>query len=152
MSDLTKKIVIGLVYTLVIVSATYYLSPTKTITQTKTVTVEVASKQTESNTHSKTVEEVRSDGSKTTTTIVDNTTDSVFNKSKNINTETSKTVERSRNGMSIAVLAGLDVTNPSSGYIFAGQVAFPIPILPISILLQAQSNKTGLIGLELKLP
>lgn len=152
MSDLTKKILIGLVYTLVIVSTTYYLSPTKTITKTETKTMEVVREVQASNTHTKTIERTKPDGTKTTITDTTNSTNTSTDTDLASDTSTEKTVERSKNGMSVALLAGLDVTNLQGGYIFAGQVALPLPILPISILLQGQSNKTGMIGLELKLP
>lgn len=148
----TQKIIAVLVYTLVIASSVYYLSPTKTIEVTKIETQVVIKEVQASKTHTKSVVQTNKDGSSTSVTETDNTTDTTTNASSETKSEVSKEVVRASNGPTIGALVGLDVTNPAGGYIFAGQISFPIPLLPVSIVLQGATNKTVMAGLTLRLP
>lgn len=147
-----QKVLILAVYSLVLASTVYFLSPTKTVTVTKTEIKEVIKEVQASNTHYKQTIKKNKDGSSLTETIADNTTNTTTDSTSETKTETTKEVTRSSNGPTIGVLAGLNVTRPQDGYFFAGQISFPVPILPIALVVQAASNKTAMLGLTLKLP
>lgn len=147
-----QKLLAVAIYSLLLASTVYYLSPTKTITVTKTEIDETSKQKSKSKTHSKSIIETHPDGTSTTTTVADNSTDTNTDTNLDIKSETSKEVTRAQNGPTIGVLAGLNITHPQDGYFFAGQISFPVPILPVSIILQGATNKTAMLGLTLKLP
>ena len=148
----SQKVLVAVFYTLLVASASCYLSPTKTVTVTKTETVVVTKTVEAINSHTKTVTRTRPDGTATTITISDNSSNTITDSDLETKTEITKEVTRASNGPSIGALVGLDITSPASGYFFAGQISFPVPILPVSLILQGATNKTAMLGLTLKLP
>lgn len=148
----TQKILALAVYSLVLASFVYFLSPTKTLTVTKIEVKEVIKEVEASKTHTKTVMNTHKDGTSTTIIIADNDTNTTIDTNKDTKTEITKEVTRSSNGISIGLLRGINVSDLSSKYFYAAQVSLPITILPVSIVLQAATNKTVMLGLTLKLP
>jgi hypothetical protein len=145
MSDITKKILLGVAYTVIVISVTRFVSPTKIKVETKTVTVEVASKETQS--HSETVEEVKPDGTKKTTTVVD--TNSTYTKNKDTNSETSKTEEYNKDSVTIQVLAGLDILHPTNGLVYGASISKPL-IGPLIFGAWGLTNGTAGVSVGLK--
>ena len=142
--ELTRNQKIGIGVTVVVIAfaAGRYSTPTKTVTQIKTVEIEkkVEDKKVDNDhkTHLKrTKTEVdKPDGSKTITTVTENVTEdktksddkTVDNKTKD--TTATKTESKGNSQVTISALSGVDVTN--GHYVFGASVYKPV-LGPIGI-------------------
>lgn len=162
MLDLNRKQKLGIIagYSLLLVASTYYFSPTKVRRETKTVevikTVEVEKKDTSKDRKRKFVvkEKKGSDGSTEKTTVL---TDDISSISKtdiakdttdSKSTESSKTVERATDKVTISALAGANPFHPTDGLTYGGHISKPL-LGPITGGLWGLS--TGTFGLSVGL-
>lgn len=141
----SQKVLALAVYSLILASAVYYFSPSKIVTVTKTEIKEVVKEVQASNTHTKTVVRTHRDGTQTTVTVADNSTNTVTDSNTETKIETSKTIERAQDGVTIAALAGVDTSNLSKGFVYGASVSKPI-LGPIS--LGAWFLTSGTIGMS----
>lgn len=138
--ELNNKTKLGIIigYSIILVASTYYFSPTKVKTETKTVevikTVEVEKKDTAKDRKRKLVviEKKGADGSseKTTTITDDTSSDTKIDIAKDTTdskaTESSKTVERATDKVTISALAGVNPFHPTDGLTYGGHISKPL--------------------------
>lgn len=131
-----------------------YLTPTKVVTEIKTVEVEKKTSESDKNKHKETtiIEVAKPDGTKETTTKTVEDTDSKKSTTDETAKSSDQTKEVTREGsrLSISALAGTDVTNWAAGPIYGAHVSKDL-LGPISIGVWGLTNKTGGISIGLSL-
>lgn len=132
------KLTIVAVYSALLVSSTYYFSPTKVKIETKTVevvkTVEVEKKDTSKDRKRKfvVIEKKDKDGSyeKTTTVTDDTSSDSKTDIAKDTTdskaTETTKVTERATDKVTISALGGINPFKPTDGPVYGASISKPM--------------------------
>lgn len=125
-----------------------FLTPTKTITEVKTVTIEKIVEVKDTDEKKTTTVVQKPDGTTTTTTTSDTTTHTSTTDDTSKATDSKKTVENNKSRYSLGFLAGTDITNLTKGYSpgLIGTVQF---IGPIDIVGQGFLNGQVAAGLLL---
>lgn len=128
-----------------------WASPTKTIIETKVVTVEVEKKQTDIEQHKKVtiVDAKKPDGTETKTTVItdDKDTKSSETDQKSSSETTKKETDRSSSKVTVSALAALNISAP--GVPIYG-VAVTKPILgPLTVGIFGLSNSTAGVSVGL---
>lgn len=149
MSDFFKKLIGGIVLAALLIAIGRFTAPEKVRVETKTITVEVEKEKQATDTKTKTVENDNKDGSKTITTVTDTSTHTTTNTDIDTKSDSVKETTYAKDGVTISALAGIDVTNPSKGFVYGASLSKPI-LGPISIIVEGQSNKVISVGLGLK--
>lgn len=109
---MNKNIIIGGIVLLLAAFATgRFTAPERVKVETRTVEVEKIKEQV------RTVTVTKPDGSSTTTTVIDRNID------RNSDSSTIKETDNKKSSLSINALAGLDITNPTKGYVFGAHVS-----------------------------
>lgn len=162
MIDLNTKQKIGIIagYSLVLMASTYYFSPTKVKTETKMVevikTVEVEKKDTAKDRKRKIVvkEKKGADGSIEKTTVLTDDTSSVSKTDIAKDTtdfkssESSKTVERATDKVTISALAGINPFSGAQTPVYGASITKPI-LGPITVGAWGLNN--GTVGVSIGL-
>ena len=126
-----------------------FLTPEKVKVETRTVTVEVIKKEENTQVDTHVVEVTKPDGTKIVETTTQTNTQITTIKDKDKTTEASKTVSSNTQTLAVNVLAGLDVTNPSNGFVYGAHVSKQL-LGPISFGLFGLTNKTAGISVGLR--
>lgn len=132
-------IIIGLIA--VSFAAGRFLTPEKVKIEKQVVEVEKKEQSKQIDEKKVIVEEVKPDGSKTTTTTVDTKTNINTTVSKDKTTDESKVVEVSKSKLNVSILAGLDIIKPENGFVYGAHISKEL-LGPITFGLFGQTNKT----------
>jgi hypothetical protein len=130
----------GIVIIVIAFYAGKHYAPTKV--ETKVITVEV--EKTKVVEKKVIVEKVNPDGSKTTVTTIDTNTEKENTTASNSTT----TKENKKQSLNVHAMGGLDITNPSNGFIVGAHVSKQL-LGPISFGLFGLTNGTAGISLGL---
>lgn len=148
MSNLTK----GIVCIVLLATAFAFGRYTKKPDIKEVVKVQIVEKKVEvvaTNTHTKTVEEIKPDGSKTTTTVADTSTSSQSNTDTNTKSESLKEVKYDQSGITISALGGIDYNHLDRGFNIGIAASKPV-FGPISIGAWWLNNGNAGVSLGIK--
>lgn len=141
MSDKTKYI-IAIVALAAAFSCGRFLTPTKTVTEIKTVTVE---KVVYTQTRAKTTIQENKDGSKTTVIISDTNTQDHTNSSS---TDSTVTAQGKKHVVNVSALAGVQFPLSASPIVYGANITAPL-LGPVTISAWGLSNLTFGAGVGL---